>query len=328
MGILERLASTLAGGPDLPDDVTAEIDAALALGAAGNWVGGRGGAAGFCRSGTATVPAVFVALGEVRARRGHDEAAASAFGRAVDLQTQVVDGWLGLGEALVRLGRFEPAREALRKVLSRTSDPGRRARAHAGRGRVALAWGEPPRAVRELRRAAELAPDDYLVAHDLGRALSAARDPEAWTWLVRAAHAPGAHPDWVLSAAAAAPTPAAAEGLLREALEGDKPLPAEVRAALEAALAEKLCQAGRADAGLPLAESATAAAPRSFVGPQALAHCHEQAGRYREALEAALRAVALGAPRDPARLVRLALGAQQREAVVALAPEAAARGGD
>jgi tetratricopeptide (TPR) repeat protein/GTPase SAR1 family protein len=325
VGILERLASTLAGGPDVADDVRAEIEAALALGGTDRWVAAEAALLDLSER-HREVPAVFVALGEVRARRGNDEAAAAAFGRAVDLQPQTVDGWLGLGEALVRLGRAEPAREALRKVLSRTSDPVRRARAHAGRGRVALALDEPPRAVRELRRAAELAPGDYLVAHDLGRALSAARDPEAWTWLVRAAHAPGAHPDWVLAAARAAPTPAAAEGLLREALEGKKPLPPEARAALEAALAEKLCQVGRTEEAVSLAESAETAAPTSFLGAQALALCHERALRYREALEAALRAVDRGAPRDPALLVRLALGAERREALVALAPEGPAHG--
>jgi GTP-binding protein EngB required for normal cell division len=170
-----------------------------------------------------------------------------------------------------------------------------------------------------------LLPEDYQVAHDLGRALSAARDGEAWTWLVRAAHAPGAESAWVLAAAEAAPTPAAAEGILREALEDAgavrRPLSPEARASLEAALAEKLCQAGRPDEGLPLARAAVAAAPASFVGARALSLCHERAGRHGEALEVARRAQELGAPRDPARLVRLAIGAQQREALAALAAD-------
>ncbi len=322
MGILERLASTLAGGPDMADDVRAEIEAALARASDGNWVAAEVGLVELSERHRDSA-SVFVALGEVRARRGKEEPAVAAFGRAVDLQPQAVDGWLGLGECLVRLGRHEPAREALRKVLSRTNDPARRARAHAGRGRVALALDEPPRAVRELRQAAELAPGDYQIAHDLGRALLAARDAEAWTWLVRAAHAPGADPGWVLAAAGAAPTPGGAEGLLREALEveGPRPLAPEARAALEAALAEKLCQAGRWEAALPLAESATTSAPHSPVGPQALALCHERAGHYQLALEAALRAVTLGGPRDPAHLVRLALGARRREALAALAAD-------
>jgi tetratricopeptide (TPR) repeat protein/GTP-binding protein EngB required for normal cell division len=323
MGILERLASTLAGGPDVADDVREEIEAALARGGEGNWAAAEIALVELSER-HRDVAAVFVALGEVRARRNKEEAAVAAFGRAVDLQPQAVDGWLGLGETLVRLGRYEPAREALRKVLSRTHDPLRRARAHAGRGRVALALDEPPRAVRELRQAAELAPGDYPIAHDLGRALSAARDGEAWTWLVRAAHAPDADAGWVLAAAEAAPTPGAAEGLLRESLEARRALTPAARAALEAALAEELCQAGRPEAGLPLAESAAASAPDSFVGPRALALCHERAGRYREALAAALQAVALQAPRDPALLVRLALGAQQRESLAGLAADAAA----
>jgi tetratricopeptide (TPR) repeat protein/GTP-binding protein EngB required for normal cell division len=324
VGILERLASTLAGGPDLGDDVRAGIEAALGLGADGNWAAAEAALLDLSER-HREVPTLFVALGEVRVRRGKDEEAALAFGRAVDLAPQTVDGWLGLGETLVRLGRTEPAREALRKVLGRTHDASRRARAHAGRGRVALALDEPPRAVRELRQAAELAPDDYLIAHDLGRALRAAGDPEGWTWLVRAAHAPAARPEWVLAAAEAAPTPAAAEGLLREALEtrtgGDQALSAAERAALEAALAQKLCQAGRPEDGLALAEAAVSAAPELPVGAQALSLCHEQAGRYAEALEAALRAVSLGAAREPERLARLALGAQRRDALVALAAD-------
>ena len=117
--------------------------------------GGRGGPAGTGRPGGRMRAEVQVALGEVRVRRGKDEAAVEAFGRAVDLAPQMVDGWLGLGEALARLGRHEPAREALRKVLARTFDPAP-ARAGPRRPRVGsrLALGEPARAVRELRAGA------------------------------------------------------------------------------------------------------------------------------------------------------------------------------
>src|SRR5215213_7194901 len=158
MGLLERLASTLAGGADLDDGLRAEIEEALGRGGAdgGNWA------------------AAEAALLELSTRRASAPEVFVALGRAVDVAPQMVDGWLGLGEALARLGRYEPAREALRKVLARTFDPQRRARAHAGRGRIALALGEPPRAVRELRQALELQPGDIGMALQLGRSLVAA----------------------------------------------------------------------------------------------------------------------------------------------------------
>src|SRR5581483_1578141 len=116
--------------------------------------------------------AVHVALGEVRARRGDDEGAVSAFGRAVDRSSASIDGWLGLGQALARLGRPDPAREALRRVLLTATDDSRRARAHAARGLLAARAGAVGRAIREFRKAAELAPDDLTIAADLGRQLS------------------------------------------------------------------------------------------------------------------------------------------------------------
>ena len=326
MGLLDRLASTLAGASDLDDSLRADIEAALAEGGGGNWAAAEVALIDLL-SRRPESPELFVALGEVRVRRGNDEAAVESFGRAVDLAPQMVDGWLGLGETLARLGRNEPAREALRKVLSRTFDPARRARAHAGRGRIALALGEPGRAVRELRQAVELAPADVGVAHLLGQALQAAGEPDAFSWLVHAARAPTADPLWVLEAARAAPGPAAAESLLRERLEGASPVPLQPgqRAALEAALAEQLCRAGQSEAGLLLAQSAAAVAPQdSAVLPavlRALAMCHEGAGRYREAVEALLgQQAGQAAPpdrdvvEDGDRLVRLALGAQDRQA--------------
>jgi tetratricopeptide (TPR) repeat protein/GTPase SAR1 family protein len=315
MGLLDRLANTLAGGADLDDGLRAQIEDALAEGGGGNWAAAE--VALLDLVGRAPdAPAVHVALGEVRSRRGRDDAAVEAFGRAVDLSPQSVDGWLGLGESLVRLGRYEPAREALRKVLSRTFEPQRRARAHVGRGRVALALGEPGRAVRELRQAAELAPADYGVAHELGRALRATGDPEAFSWLSRAAHAPGAAAPWVLAAAEAAATPEQGESVLRERLftASPIPLPPEGRAALEAALARVLCQAGRPAEALPLALSAAATAPTDPSAALALALCHERAGQYAAALDAAIGARRLGAV-EPALLIRLALGAEDRAAL-------------
>jgi len=51
------------------------------------------------------------AQGELAAKRGDDEAAVAAFGRAVDLNIGAAMSWQGLGQALARLERFEPARD-------------------------------------------------------------------------------------------------------------------------------------------------------------------------------------------------------------------------
>jgi tetratricopeptide (TPR) repeat protein len=336
MGLLERLATTLAGLDDLSDDQRGEIERAFAEESSGDVdAAERRLLAASTRWKDAA--AIFVALGEVRARAGRDEAAVEAFGRAVDLSAQAVDGWLGLGESLIRLGRFEPAREALRKVLARTIEVRRRARAHAGRGRIALALDEPVRAVRELREAASLAPLDHAIAHDLGLALLQEGDREASSWLARAAHADAPEPAWVLDAARAAPSREAALALLRTGLdlvqaEGDAGNGrAGARAQLEAALARTLCQAngegelalGTADAqaaeALGLAEAAVEHAPTDPVGHEALSLVHEAAGRSAAALAAAERGLALGGTRDLPRLLRLALAAEDRAAVLRVA---------
>ena len=339
MGLLERLASTLAGGADLDDGLRAEIEEALARGGAdgGNWAAAEAALLELATR-RPEAPEVQVALGEVRVRRGKDEAAVEAFGRAVDLSPQMVDGWLGLGEALARLGRHEPAREALRKVLARTFDPVRRARAHAGRGRIALALDEPARAVRELRQAVELQPADMTMAHQLGRALVAAGEPEVtdgFRWLVHAARSPAADPGWVLEAAAAAPTPAAAEAILRDRLEAAAPVPllAHQRAALEAALATPAVPAGPRRRGAAAGRGRRGGgAARSGRARRRWRCATRRAGRHREALAALLRGAARPSV-DAARLVRLALGAQDREALGEVAarlraarPEAPAAG--
>jgi len=83
-----------------------------------------------------------------------------------------MDGWSG--EALARLGREEPARGRLRRVLSGhlTVRPARRA--HAARGRLAMRARPPSEAVRELRKAVEACPHERMIAADLGRALLSA----------------------------------------------------------------------------------------------------------------------------------------------------------
>ncbi|HEY0708869.1 MAG TPA: dynamin family protein, partial [Polyangia bacterium] len=324
MGLLDRLATTLAGGEDLADEPRGEIERAFAEGAAGDWPA----AVRRLREATTRhrdLPGLWVALGDACDRAGDDEAAVEAFGRAVDLSPHVVDGWLGLGEALVRLGRFEPAREALRKVLARTLEPSRRARAHAGRGRIALALRESARAVRELREAADLAPLDYGVAHDLGRALLAEGDPEAASWLARAAHAPDPEPDWVLAAADAAPSPTIARALLSSGLdvigEGH---PIE-RAKMEAALCRLLIKQGELDEAQTLAEAAILHAPAEPLGETALSAVAEAKGDIPGALAAGERALAKGGGVDLPRLLRLALTAQDRAACLRIADAAAGR---
>ncbi|HEY0712751.1 MAG TPA: tetratricopeptide repeat protein, partial [Polyangia bacterium] len=325
MGLLDRLATTLAGGEELPDEPRAEVERAFAEGAAGDWP------AAVRRLRVATErhrdqPALFVALGEACEGAGDDEAAVEAFGRAVDLTPHAVDGWLGLGEALVRLGRYEPAREALRKVLARTLEPSRRARAHAGRGRIALALRESARAVRELREAADLAPLDPGIAHDLGRALLAESDPEAASWLARAAHAPDPEPAWVLAAAEAAPSPAIARALLNSGLDAIGEARPGERAKMEAALCGLLIKQSALDEAETLARAAIEHAPAVSLGETALSSVEEARGRTALALAAAERALSLGAPLDLPRLLRLALTARDRAACLRLADAATGQG--
>ena len=267
MGFLDRLAAGLVGGEPLTDDAREQIDLALALADRGDLGDAEERLAELARN-YPKVVAVRVAQGEVRARRGDHDGAVEAYGRAVDLSVDAVDAWLGLGEALVRLGRRDPAADAFRRVLSASDDPERRARAHAGRGRLALSAGRTAKAVRELRKAAELLPDDNAVSADLGRALVAAREPDGWQWLMRAAQAsvsaaaerPAAlDVAMVVEAARAVPRRAPAEALLRSALER-RQVDALARARLEAALAEQLVRVDPAPA-----QRSTAATPAAVV---------------------------------------------------------------
>jgi GTP-binding protein EngB required for normal cell division len=91
------------------------------------------------------------------------------------------------------------------------------------------------------------------------------------------------------------------------------------RPRLEAALAEQLAQAGQIEEARALAAGALAAAaddPIVLAGWCAIA---EGTGQYAEALRAAARMAELGAPTPPERLVRLALGAQERQALARVA---------
>ncbi len=289
MGLLDHLTG-LAG---LTDDVREEIALAFAFSERGDFGTAVSRLSALAEAHPRAVP-VQLALGELRARQADDEGAVAAFGRAVDLSVDAVDGWLGLGEALVRLGRPDPARDAFRRVLSQSDDPPRRARAHAGRGRLALAAGRLAKAVRELRRAAELAPEEITVAADLGRALVAARDPEGSQWLMRAARAAldgdAADLTLVTEAAASLPTGKAAEELLRAAASSPR-LDDGARAVAQAALARRLAEGSRLDEARTLAAAALAAAPSSAPVLAAWRDVARAGGDYREALRAARRAV-------------------------------------
>jgi Flp pilus assembly protein TadD/GTP-binding protein EngB required for normal cell division len=318
MGLLDELLSTLTGGESLPEVVRKEIAQALACAEEGELVIAEARLLGLSDD-YPELPAVFLALGEVRSRRGHDQAAVEAYGRAVNLAKDAVDGWLGLGEALARLGREEPARDALRRVLSGTSQSELRGRAHAARGRLAMRAGRFGEGVRELRKATEACPRDRLIAADLGRALLAAGESDGWRWLFHAAQelieakSPGspADADLVIEAARACPEGQAAEGLLRAAL-ADFPWRGPGRARVQAALAEGLTATGHGQEAAALAAEALAASPEDPAVLAAWRTLAESAGDFAGALRAALREAELGAPAPATTVVRLALAAHDR----------------
>ena len=318
MGLLDDILSTLTGGQSLPEAVRKEIAQALACVNEGELVIAEARLLGLSRD-YPELPAVFLALGEVRSRRGHDEAAVEAYGRVVDLAKDAVDGWLGLGESLARLGREQPARDALRRVLSGTSQSDLRGRAHAARGRLALRARRASEAVRELRKAVEAYPRERMIAADLGRALLAAGESDGWRWLFHSAQelieakSPGGlvDADLVIEAARACPEAEAAAGLLRAALT-DFPWQGQARARVQAALAERLATTGRGQEAAVLVAEALAVCPDD---PAVLAARRTQAeatGDFAEALRTATREAELGAPAPATTVVRLALAAQDR----------------
>jgi GTP-binding protein EngB required for normal cell division len=339
MALLDDILATLTGGETIPEAVRKEIAQAVACAEDGEWVIAEARLLGLADD-YPEVAAVFLALGEVRARRGHDETAVEAYGRAVSLAKNAVEGWLGLGEALVRLQRPEPARDALRRVLSGTTDAALVGRAHAARARLALAAGRASEAVRELRKATEACPRDRNMAAELGRALLAAGDLEGWRWLVHAAQdliesmdnketATRASADLLIEAAMACPEPTAAQDLLRAGL-ATMAWPSELRARLQAALAERLASVGQGDEARTLAAQALAANPEDAYALAAWRALAEASGDLAGALAAAKREAELGTPAPATTIVRLALAAQSRpelhEAQGRLAEESAELG--
>jgi tetratricopeptide (TPR) repeat protein/GTP-binding protein EngB required for normal cell division len=319
MGILDRIAGTL-------DELTGDTDAAAAsevmrahgLADAGD----MDGAEAVLRSVQAQFPRYapgFAARGELDARRGRVEDAVTALGRAVDLDGGRAESWYGLGAALARLGRTEPARDALRRALTLGLEPSFNARVYAALGRVHAAAGEWTASARALRKALDLTgpgEDDRGVALDYGRALVKLGDREATEWLTRAARAADARAPVIVEAAAATADHERAEALLRDSLArmpGDR--------ALRAALARRLARAGRTDEAIALAEACVAEAPEDVDGLGALRDSYAAGGRWNDALRVAADEARLGAPPPLAARVTLALGAGDRAALATLGGE-------
>ncbi len=319
MGIIDRIAGTLdelAGDGDAA--VREEIGFAVALAERGD------GADAEARLRDVAVraprlPAVHFQLGRVLARRGAFDEAVVAFGRAVDLDGDNAGAWTALGDALARLGRTEPAREALRRALALAFEPTLRGRAHAALGRVCLDAGQTAKAVRELRKAVDLLGDDPEATLAYGRALARLGEREGAEWLTRAARRPGAPAALFVEAAVATRDPAIAEKLLREGLARAPQGGAYALGAVGADLARPLARTGRADEALSLALAGVAANPASQDALVALRESYAGAARWTEALAVARREAELGAPPPPSARLALALAARDLGELAALA---------
>jgi GTP-binding protein EngB required for normal cell division/tetratricopeptide (TPR) repeat protein len=323
MGLVERMVSSVSGEL-LEPEARDELAQAVAMAEGGDLDVAEVRLAAAAARWPRALP-LQVALGQVKAERRDDEGAVAAFGRAVDLSVDASWAWLGLGDALVRLGRADPARDAYRRVLSSVRDPERRSRAHAGRGRLALTEGRTAKAVRELRKAAELAPLDMTIAADLGRALMAARDYQGWQWLLRAAQevmTTGVDVGLVIEAARASPKREPALSLLRAALAAG--LSQVDRARVSAELARQLAVAPPGvepdliEARTRVAEALQAAGEDGGV-LEAARVVAEAAADPAEALRVAGRAAELGLETPAEVMVRLALAAEDRSALAAVA---------
>jgi tetratricopeptide (TPR) repeat protein/GTP-binding protein EngB required for normal cell division len=319
MGILDRIAGTL---DELTGDTDAESAAAVMRAHALAETGDLDGAAAALQAVTQQFPRyapAFAARGELDVRRGRLEDAVTALGRAVDLDGGRAESWYGLGDALARLGRTEPARDALRRALTLGLEPAFNARVYAALGRVHAHAGEWTAAARALRKALDLAgpgEDDRGIALDYGRALVRLGDREATEWLTRAARAPDASAAVIVEAAAATVDHERAEALLREGLAqrpGDR--------TLRAALARRLARVGRTDEAIATAEACFAEARDDADCLSALRDSCAAAARWNDALRVAAEEARLGAPPPLAVRVRLALGAEDRDALAALSSE-------
>ncbi len=320
MGILDRIAGTL---DELTGEGRAVIADEVARARARAAAGDPGGAEALLFEITGRAPdaaEAFLALGELRARRGALEEAIAPLGRAVDLDGSNAGAWCALGEALSGLGRNDPARDALRRALTLALGPDAaelRRRATGALGRVHAAAGKLTHAARELRKAIELGgpngADDRGLALDYGRVLGRLGEAEGSEWLTRAARAEGADPAIFAEAAALVRDAARAEALLREGLAR---APGDV--SLRAALVRFLLRTDRLEEAAALAGATSSEAPGDARAWAAFREASARSGRWREALDAAARETELGAPPPPEARVALALGAEDRDALAEL----------
>ncbi len=241
-------------------------------------------------------------LAGAKALQGDDEGAVVALGQVVSRDPAAMDAWLELGEALARLGRREPAEDALRRVLVGARDDDRRARAHAARGRMAIAGDQRGRAVRELRRTVDLVPEDAASLAALGRILHNDGDPEGALWLQRAALLDAA---WVLEAADVQNDSQVAESLLNQGLVAADGI---ARVQIQAALALLAARGGLGDKAVAQAQTALASAPEDPRVQVSHLAVLEATGHWDAAFAAGLRLIASGL-KPPPQLLRLALGA-------------------
>ncbi|MEM7410913.1 MAG: tetratricopeptide repeat protein [Myxococcota bacterium] len=119
-------------------------------------------------------------LGVAAQRRGHLDAAAEAYAKAVERDPSFVEAMVNLARVRAAEGRFDQADEWLdRASLVRDDYPD----IAAARGLVALGRGDAKLAVSELTRARVVEPDDVEVLINLGAALI-----EAGLWLEAIGH--------------------------------------------------------------------------------------------------------------------------------------------
>lgn len=113
-----------------------------------------------------------ILLGEIELVRGHDDRAATAFSRALELRPGDAQALIGHGRALVALGQLDAAVELLGKGVDAAG--GERpllAAAYLALGQAWRGLGEVDKAVRDLRKAVAEAPDDPLARALLGEVL-------------------------------------------------------------------------------------------------------------------------------------------------------------
>jgi tetratricopeptide (TPR) repeat protein/GTP-binding protein EngB required for normal cell division len=276
------------------------------------------------------------ARGEIRASTGDLEGAVADLGRVVALESGRAGAWVSLGEALVSLGRWEPARDALRRASTlSTLTAADRLRVLLGLGEIYGRLGQPAKAIRELRRSVEQAPQDARAVSALGRALLAGGDLEGADWLARAARLPGGAVELLVEAAvakAAAGAPFEPESPVTPGLDADPALgllreavaraPAAV--AVRAAVARRLAELGDMPSALREAEAAAQAPPAApEVAPRVscvsdvsealavLCDLHLGAGHFAAALEAARRQDGLGRSPGFDRWLAIGLGARE-----------------